>query len=374
MSVSVSPVAGKKDLERFLAVPGRIYADDPYYVHPLLSQQREFLDSARNPFHAHAVTRLWLARRDGEVVGRIGACVDRYHNDHHGELTGFFGFYECDDDPEASAALLQTARDWLVEQGMETMRGPLSFTTNHDGPGIQVAGERTSPVTGMAYNPTYYEKHLDAFGLVKSKDLWAWRVRVDDMQIPDRVTRSIDAIKKHGGIRIRPIDMDRFDEEVEMIRRIYNDSWSGNWGFIPMDPEEFRFSAKEMKRMVNKHFIPIAEYKGKPVGFCMTVPDFNIALKPCKGRLFPFGFLKFLVNRKKIKYARTLLLGVLPEARHRGLDVLLVFYTFKAGFKGGITSGECSWILEDNKPMNRILSGMGGDKYKTYRVYDLPLK
>lgn len=374
MSVNVTPVTGKKDRERFLEVPWRIYADDPNYVFPLLSQQREFLDPGKNPFHRHAETALWLARRGGEVVGRIGACIDRYHIEHHDEQTGFFGFFECDDDPEAARALLETARGWLAERGMETMRGPLSFTTNHDAPGLQVAGERSSPVTGMAYNTTYYEGMFEDFGLRKCKDLWAWRISTDGVQIPDRVTRSIDVIKKHGDIKIRPIDMDRFDAEVETIRRIYNDSWRENWGFIPMDPDEFRFSAKEMKRMVNKHFIPIAELDGEPVGFCMTVPDFNIALKPCKGRLFPFGFLKFLANRKKIDYARTLLLGVLPEARHRGLDVLLVFYTFKAGYKGGITAGECSWILEDNDAMNRILDGMGCDKYKTYRVYDLPLK
>ncbi len=373
MSLTVTPVAGKKDLERFLAVPARIYADDPNYVFPLLSDQREFLDVRKNPFHEHAEYQLWLARRDGEIVGRVGACIDRYHIEHHDEQTGFFGFFECDDDDEAARALLDAARGWLRERGMETMRGPLNFTTNHDAPGLQIDGEFSSPVTGMAYNPRYYPRLLEGFGLAKAKDLWAWRVESDSMEIPDRITRNIEAIKKHGDVKIRPIDMGRFKEEVETIRRIYNECWSRNWGFIPMDPEEFFFSAKEMKRMVNKHFIPIAELNGEPVGFCMTVPDFNAALKSCRGKLFPFGIFRFLADRKKIKYARTLLLGVLPEARHRGLDVLMVFYTFKAAFTAGITGGECSWILEDNDAMNQILKGLGARVCKTYRIYDLAL-
>ena len=170
MGVVISPVAGKRDLDAFLKLPYAIYARDPLYVHPLLSQLREFLDPKHNPFHNHAETRLWLARRDGRVVGRVGACVDAYHNDHWHETTGFFGFFECEDDAGTAHLLLDTARDWLRERGMTIMRGPLNFTTNHDNPGLLIDGEASSPVMGMAYNPDYYRALLEGYpGLAKSK-------------------------------------------------------------------------------------------------------------------------------------------------------------------------------------------------------------
>ena len=373
MSLNVTPVRGKGDRETFVKLPYTVYADDPHYVYPLLTSLREFLDEAKNPFFRHAETELWLARRDGKVVGRIAACVDRYHIEHHDEQTGFFGFFEALDDAEAAAALLSAAREWLRGKGMETMRGPLNFTTNHDAPGLLIDGEPSPPVFGMAYNPPYYPAFFDDFGLVKTKDLWAWQVRAEKMDIPDRIQKNIASIRETGSFKVRPIDMDNFERDVDIIRALYNACWSRNWGFIPMDREEFLFAAKDFKKLVNPRFLLIAEKDSEPVGFCMTVPDFNIALKSCRGRLFPFGWLKFMRDRKKVNYARTLLLGVLPEARHKGVDVMMVFGTFKAGFKAGIAAGECSWMLEDNDAMNRIMAGIGAKVYTPYRVSDLAL-
>jgi GNAT superfamily N-acetyltransferase len=375
MDFAVAPVSGRRDLDAFLKLPYRIYADDPLYVYPLLSQLKEFFDRDKNPFHRHAETRTWLARRGGETIGRIGACVDRYHNEHWQEKTGFFGFYECIDEPEVSRALLDTARDWLRERGMTVMRGPLNFTTNHDNPGLLVDGEASPPVTGMAYNPAYYKTQLESYeGLRKCKDLWAWRVFAKDIKVSKRMTEGArQVLTGRSDLKVRPIDKKNFREEVELIRSLYNDCWHENWGFIPMDPEEFYFSAKEMKTIVNENLLLIAEWQGEPIGFCMTIPDFNRAMHRVRGRLFPFGIFRFLMDRKKIDYARTLLLGVLPEHRRKGADVIMVLRTYKAAVKGGITAGECGWILEDNAPMNNIMEKFGAKVYKTYRIYDLPL-
>ncbi|MBU0740747.1 GNAT family N-acetyltransferase [bacterium] len=375
MGFTVAPVSGKKDLDAFLHLPYRIYADDPHYVYPLLAQLKEFFDRRKNPFFKHAETGLWLARRDGEVIGRIGACVDRYHNEYWREQIGFYGFYECIDDAVVSHALLDTARDWLRERGMTVMRGPLNFTTNHDNPGLLIDGEPSPPVTGMSYNPTYYQDQFESYaGLAKCKDLWAWRVDAEDIKLSKRVADGVrQVLAGKTDLTVRPIDKKDFRNEVELIRSLYNDCWNENWGFIPMDPEEFYFSAKEMKTMVNENLLLIAEWRGEPIGFSMTIPDFNLALKRVRGKLFPFGILKFLLDRKKITYARTLLLGVLPEHRRKGVDVMMVLRSYKAAVKGGITAGECSWILEDNTPMNNILEKLGARVYKTYRIYDLPL-
>jgi GNAT superfamily N-acetyltransferase len=373
MALTISPVAGKADLEDFLRIPYRIYAGDENYVHPLLSEQRAFLDPGHNPFFAHAVAQLWVARDGRTPVGRVAACVDRYHNETHEERTGFFGFFESPDDRLTAQALLEAAETWLREQGMDTIRGPACFTTNHDYLGLLVEGEISPPVIGMPYQPRYYQKLLADYGFQKCKDLWAWRMDASDMKIPEKLVTAMEAAEKSGMFRVRPFDMARFDDEARTVRDLYNACWSKNWGFIPMDEAEFAYAAKDMKQMVDADMLLIAEAQGKPVGFCLTIPDFNQALKSCRGKLFPLGWLKFLLKKRTIDYARTPLMGVLPAFRGRGLDGAMVYKTYRAAFTRGINRGECSWILEDNEPMNRILEGLGADCYKTYRIYDLYL-
>jgi len=375
MDLVISPVRGKKDLQAFLDLPDRIYAVDQHYIHPLQTQLKEFFDPKKNPFHDHAETETWLARRDGLVVGRIGACVDRNHNDHWQETTGFFGFFECIDDRATAHALFDTARDWIHRRGQTIMRGPLSFTTNHDAPGLLVDGDPGSPVYGMAYNPDYYEALFDSYeGLESSRILWAWQVYVDDIKLPQHTQDNAKRVLRgETELIVRPINKKDFKNEVELIRSLYNRCWHENWGFIPMDAEEFYFSAKEMKMLVNENLLLIAEWQGEPIGFSMTVPDFNRAMKKVKGKLLPFGIFRFLRDRRKIDYARTLLLGVLPEHRHKGVDVLMMLRSYKAAVRGGITAGECSWILDSNTVMNRILEKLGAKVYRTYRIYDKAL-
>lgn len=371
MPPTLTPVAGKADLEDFLRVPYRIYEGDPNQVHPLLSELREFLDPGRNPFFRHAEAQLWIARDDGgRPLARVAACVDRYHNEAHGERTGFFGFFECPDDAELSRRLLDAAAGWLRERGMDTMRGPCSFTTNHDRLGLFLGGDSGPPVVGMPYNPSYYAALFEAHGLRKCRDLWAWQIRAADLRIPEKIQRIVDGLMGSDSFRVRPFDMRRFEDEARTVRDLYNQCWSKNWGFIPMDEEEFTHAARDMKKMVAADFLLVAEADGKPIGFCLTVPDFNRALRPLQGRLLPWGWLKFMWGKRRIDYARTLLLGVLPTWRHRGVDVVMVYKTFQAGFARGYSSGECSWVLEDNQAMNRILGGLGARVYRTYRIYD----
>lgn len=370
MSITILPVANKSDLETFLNLPARLYADDPNWVCPLLSEQRHFFDEKKNPFYNHAVSQLWLARQDdGRVIGRIGACVDSYNNDHHNEKVGFFGFYEVEDNAEGARLLLDTAQQWITDQGMELMRGPGCFTSNHDWYGLQVDGVFNRPVVGMPYNTRYYEQQLLDFGLTGAKDLFAWLMETDG-HFPEKMTRLIKRILDRPGLVVRPMNMKKFEEEASMIRSLYNDCWSRNWGFIPMDDDDFAYSAKDMKAMVDPDYLLIAEMDGKPIGFSLTIPDFNSALHPVGGKLFPFGWLKFLLAKRKISLARTLLMGVLPEYRKLGVDMAMVYQTMQAAFAKGVTAGECSWILADNKPMNAILEGYGAQCYKTYRVYE----
>jgi len=216
-------VAGKADLDEFLHVPYHLYADDPHYVFPLLGEQKKFFDPDDNPFYHHAETSLWTARRNGRAVGRIAACIDSYHNDHHQEKTGFFGFFETEDDPALAETLLETARAWLAERGMDVMRGPASFTTNHDYLGLLIEGFDEDPTVGMPYNPPYYADHLENFGLTKSKDLWAWDVVTDGKQVPPKIQKLIESILHNATFTVRPFRMNRFWEDARIARSLYNE-------------------------------------------------------------------------------------------------------------------------------------------------------
>lgn len=373
MAVGIVPVGNdRKLLDRFLRIPYDVYGDDPHVVFPLLSEQRKFFSRTHNPFFEHAETELWLALRDGRAVGRIAACVDAASNAHHHEKVGFFGFYEALDDAEAADALLRTAADWIAARGMETMRGPGCFTSNHDWYGLQVAGRFDRPMIGMPYNPRTYEKHFADFGLTGAKDLYAWWIETGG-RMPEKMQELIDRVLQRPGLVIRPFDMKNFLAEASLVRDLYNRCWSENWGFVPLSDAEFAYMAKDMKSLVDADFMLVAELDGQPVGFALTIPDFNQATQPLRGRLLPFGWLKFLLGKRKIRSARCILMGVLPEYRKLGIDMGLVYKTMMSAFAKGITHGECSWILADNRAMNRILEGYGAECYKTYRVYEKKL-
>jgi GNAT superfamily N-acetyltransferase len=371
MSVTVEPVRNGKDLAQFLKLPYRIYGKNhPQYVYPLLGQMKAFLNKEKNPFFRHAETELWVAR-DGVIpVGRIAAAVDRNHNEHAGETIGFFGFYEATKDQEVADALLETARAWIAGQGMTAMRGPGCFTTNHEYLGLLIKGHERRPAIGMPWQPEYYLEQMESFGLAKLKDLYAWEFLAPGGAPPERMTRFVDRIRDRLDFTIRRFRMKQFWDEVDVVRWIYSEAWKDNWGFIPMDDEEFRHSAKDMKSMVDPGFLLIAEKDGQPIGFSMTTQDFNEVLYGLKGSLLPFGWLKFLLGKGKIRGARTLLMGVVPEFRAKGVDVMLVYETIRYGATKGIHRGECSWILEDNVAMNRILEKYGAEIKTVYRVLE----
>jgi len=371
MAPSVDPVRDARERSEFLKVPYRLYGKKhPLFVYPLLAQQKAFLDPQKNPFFRHADAQLWVAREGARPVGRIAAAVDHTSNEYHGEQVGYFGFYEAPGDAETATALLETARRWIADQGMATMRGPGCFTTNHDALGLLIEGHRNRPAIGMPWQPPYYREQLEGFGLRKARDLLAWQFHAPGGQPPARMARFVARIRDRQEFTVRPFRMDRFWEEVEIVRGLYYDAWKDNWGFVPMDAEEFRHAAKDMKSMVDPGFLLIAEVDGEPVGFSMTTPDFNEALLPLKGSLLPFGWLKFLLAKRRIRSARTLLMGVKPEHRRKGIDVVLVHETIKYGAARGIHTGECSWILEDNELMNRTLEKSGATRKNVYRVYE----
>jgi len=376
--VQIAPVRGKRDLDAFIRLPWTVYRSDPYWVPPLISDVKKMLDRNHHPFHEHGEVEYFLARRrgarggeGGEVLGRIVAIVNHTHNQFHEEKTGFFGFFEVIDDETVVALLLQAAADWLSDRGMDRMRGPASFSSNEEF-GLLVDGFDSSPMVMMPYNPARYVQHLERHGLRGVKDLVAYYMTDDT--IPDRLLKMLARMEQRNQVTVRPLNKKRFDQEVELIREIYNSAWEKNWGFVPMSDAEFDHMAKELEPVVDPDLVAFAEKEGKTIGFALALPDLNQALKKANGRRWPFGLPKMLLEMKKIHRIRVLTLGVLAEYRRLGADVLLYSHLYRRGTSKGYSAGEFSWILEDNEPMRRALEQIGARVYKTYRMYEQPLR
>jgi len=374
--IEVKPVATKSDLEAFIEFPFRLYRNDPYWVPPLKSERRAFFDPRRNPFYEHADIQLFRAVRDGETVGTIAGIINHNHNAFHNEKTGFFGIFEVIEDYSVAEALLATARDWVRAKGMTILRGPMNFSTNEEC-GLLVDGFDSSPMVFMTYNPRYYVDFIERFGFTKAMDLWAYSILRAGLQTADdvspKLSRVVKKVRERINVTIRTVDMPHFDQELAMVKKLYNSAWSKNWGFVPMTEAEIDHLAQGIKRFLDPDLALVAEVDGKPVGFALTLPDINQALMRVRGRLFPLGWLYYLLDRRKINACRIFALGVVEEYRGRGIDALLYYETARAALKKGYIRGEMSWILENNDMMNRAIRMMGGQVYKTYRVYDLPL-
>lgn len=372
-AVSIRAVDGRRDLDRFLRLPWRIYADDSHWVPPLLSDVRAALDQQKHPFHQHADVALFLAERNGEAVGRIAAIINHAHNDFHEDAVGFFGLFESIDDQAVASALLAAAEDWLRARGRSEIQGPFNLSTNDEicSPGVLVEGFDRPPVILMAHNPPGYGPLIEQTGYSKVMDLLAYWDEQAGRQT--RIARVAERIARTEGYSIRSIDMRRFDQEVATIQDIYNSAWERNWGFVPMTAAEIDHMARQLRPILNPRLCAIAEVGGEPVGFALGLPDYNQALRHVNGRLFPLGFLKLLWHRRNIDAARVITFGIRPGYRNRGLDALLLNHLIVEGDRSGLTRAECSWILEDNWDIRRTIEKAGGHVYKRYRVYGKPL-
>ncbi|HLF94801.1 MAG TPA: GNAT family N-acetyltransferase [Planctomycetota bacterium] len=370
--MNIVPVADARQLDAFIRLPFALYQGDPNFVPPLVASEKKMMDPKRNPFYDHAEAAHFLAEKDGRLVGRISAILNRTHNEIHAEKTGFWGYFDCENDEATAKALFDRAGAWLKEKGMTRMLGPANPSLN-DPCGLLVDGFKWSPFVLMTYNPGFYVRLVESAGFTKAMDLWAYILLHTEL-VRDKIDRVADAIQDRKKVTIRFVDLSRFEAELRIIKEIYNDAWEKNWGFVPMTEAEIHFTAHDMKAIVLPELAYIAEVDGKPVGFAFALPDINHALKKCKGSLFPFGWFYFLrSNLRKIPTCRIVALGVKRAYQHMGIGTLFYQKFFEEGLKRGYKAGELSWVLETNDLMNRPIQQMGGKPYKTYRLYERPL-
>ena len=366
--ITVKPVQSKKDFNTFLKFPWKVYKNDPYWVPPLFIEKKKILDKKKNPFFKRADMEMFLAEKNGEVVGRIAAIRNDVHNEVHNENIGFFGFFESINDQDVANKLFETAEKWCKDQGLDAIRGPANPSSN-DEYALLIEGFDDSPRLMMTYNPKYYMDLIENYGFKKIKDLYAWKIENDKIMKSEKLLRVSEIARKRSGIKIREVDMKNFKKELEIVKYIYNKAWAPNWGFIPMTDEEIDALASDLKPLIEPSIVLFGEIDGKPVGFALVMLDFNQIFKEMNGHLFPFNFIKLYTKRKQIKWARIITLGIIPEYQKRGLDAVFYYEIAKRAEKLGILLGEASWILEDNEMMNRGAKVMNGTLYKKYRVY-----
>ena len=375
--LSVTQVCGRRELREFVMLPFRLYRGDPHWVPPLISERMAFLDPARNPFFRHADVALWLARRGGQVVGRISSHIDHLHDHTHGERVGMFGFFESEDDVTVADALLARAREWCGARAAQFLRGPLSFSLNHEC-GLLVDGWDGPPTFMMPYNPPGYATLLERFGLTKTMDLLSYTLRRSDIQgdpgkLPLELIARAEAARREHAVSLRRVDMRCFDREAATALEIFRQAWRSNWGFVAPSDREGTAICRGLKRIVVPDLFFFAESGGVPIGFSAAAIDVNQVLAHLHGRLFPLGWLKALWHTRRITRLRLMLFGVLEQHRGKGVEALLMLETLKAALASRYPTLELSWILESNMPVHHLITGVGAAYgirvHRRYRIY-----
>lgn len=378
MTIEIREHTPGRDIDDFIRAGHVVFADDPSWVAPLDFDIRDRLTPAKNPFfHQRGEVALFTAWKDGALAGRISAQLDHLHLERYADATGFFGFFDTIDDDEVGAALLDAAEAWLKRRGMKRMRGPFGFHM-YEEVGVLVDGFEHPPHLLMGHSRRWQQRVAERAGLEKAKDLLAWRFNVGDM--PARPLKAWEEVQKMPEVRLRTVNRMKMRSELDAIMRIFNDAWEDNWGHCPATPEEVKKTGEDLLLILDPELAFIAEIDGKPAAICIALPNLNEVIQDFHGKVNPVTLAK-LVYRLKIrrpKSARLMMLGIAKEYRHIKkygyLSHALYVEVAKRGERLGYTWGELSWTLEDNRPINLGIKSVGAKVYKTYRIYERPIR
>lgn len=377
-TLKIRPVDGPKGRKEFISAAKPVYAGDPNFIAPLEFEIGARLDPAKNPGLKDAPHQLWVAERNGEIVGRISAIANPAHLNRYHDDTGHFGFLDAVDDAHVFAALLATAEEWLRGRGMKKIAGPFSFSVNEEC-GMLIDGFDTPPYVMMPHGRPWFQAHTEAVGYTKAMDMFAleWIPKRDF--IPEKRLRFVERALRSPKITIRQLDFSRFTEEIRTIVDIFNDAWADNWGFIPFTPEQATHMASELRPIISDYNTVMCEIDGEVVAFGLALPDINNAIAEFDGKLLPFNWAKFLyrLKMKGIPRARMPLMGVRKALQGKPVGAAFAYKIIEmvntANIDRGLEASELSWILETNAPMLNMLTEMGSRIYKTYRIYEKPL-
>ena len=369
--VEISEVTSRRERDAFIRFPWKVYADDPAWVPPLLIERKEFLDRKRHPFYKHGDAALFLARKNGEIVGRIMASDDPNYNAQHQSNVGCFGLFDCINDHDVAAALFERAARWVRGKGRTEIVGPVDYSTNYTC-GLLVEGFEYPPTLLTTHNPPYYARLIENCGFAKVIDFFAWWFS-DPSAATARLRKLARRLESRARFTIRRGNLSDVEAEAANFLSIYNDAWKDNWGFVPFTKPEFDYMAAEMKPFLRDDFTAVAEMDGKAIGFALALPDINVALKKINGRLttfgIPIGLARLLYHKSRIRKARYIAMGVRPEFRRLGVAEMMVLRLMEAGMVKCGFQAELSMTLENNVMINRFIEAIGAQRYKTYRIF-----
>lgn len=364
--LEIKEVTNKKYLKEFVSLPLKLYNKDSLYAAPLIKDMVEHLTN-KNPFFKRAKAKFFLAYKNGRAMGRIASIINYAHLEFHKDSVGFFGLFECINDKEVASALFDKAKEFLLENNLKIMRGPMNLSTNEEC-GFLYEGFDTPSMLMIPYNPPYYNELAESYGMEKVKDLFCFIVDVPE-KLPTKIDRVARFAEKQG-IKTRTVKLKNLREELYAFMEVYNEAWHENWGFIPITKEEIDYMAEKLKSVAISDLVIIAEKDSKPVGFFGAIPDFNEVLRKMRGRLTPFSLIKALYFKRKIQSMRLLLFGVKKTFRLKGVESLMIREAFKGAIKHGFKKCEFSWILEDNYETINLTKVVGAKRYKTLRIYE----
>jgi len=376
MSISLKLVETKSDITKFLEFPIELYKNNKHYVPQLMMEDRKLFDKKNEPFFKTGKVDSYIAYKNNKAVGRISCIINHRHNKIHNEKTAFFGFFDCINDKEVSDTLLNKAKEYALENGQETLRGPMNYSVSHT-VGSLIKGFDIDPVLLTPYNFDYYNTLLNNYGFNKAMDLYSYRF-TKAQGVPEKLTRVAKAMQERGKFTLKYIVKKDLPKVVKEIQIIYNDAWKENWGFLPLSDDDIAALATELKPiLVPQLSYMVYDENGLAVACMVTLPNINEALKTSKGKVMSTGFLKLLgivLGFSKPKGIRTVIMGVLESNRRKGIEAIMIEKTISMAHELGFEEADLSWILENNLMMNRQLEKMDAERYKEHRVYDLKIR
>ena len=359
--------------DEFIKFPWKIYHEDSIWVPPLVSELKKQLSKEKNPIFKYCKVKFWIAKQNGVTVGRIAGIINNAHNEYYKENKGFFGYFDCVNDIEISKNLFQTVESWLVKNGIDCMCGPINLTSSNES-GLLIEGFETSPVIQMIHNPKYYLKLIEDYGFQKEIDLLAYQVTLKDIHLNNKLMQKLkrfnDLMLKKQNMKFRPINFRNFSNDLEIIRCLFNEYMSENWGFVPIDKDEFKFIGSSLRQIVVKELAFFIEIDNDPIGFFVAIPDINEVLKKLNGKLLPFGIFKYFYYKNKIEGLRVILMGIKKPFRKRGYEAVFYYNGLLEALKKGYKKAELSWISEKNTIMIQAVNNMNANLYKRYRVFN----
>lgn len=369
MTCTVASATNIRDLKHFLRLPYLIYGRDPNWVVPLTAEVYRTLDAEKNPYFSRASLRLFVCFKDGSPAARLAIIISQPHEEKYGQKAAFFGYFESENEPDASQALFQSAEDYCRAEGIQVLEGPFN-PSHYSELGLQVDRFGTPPAFFQTYNPPYYPDLLEQAGLRVSQRFQTMKNEEIGTYLLKRYGPPQGVPEKNGFV-VRPFRPGDFVAELDRIREVNNDAFSDNWHFLPLSREEYLFSAKYLSLVTKPELILIAEHLGSAVGVLHCVLDINPLLKKLGGRVNPIKYFGFLWGRRRVRNLIIFTVAIRKEYRHSRVYYLLLqaFCRTAASY----ATLETTWLSPENLPALRAAESLGMVPDKHFAIYEKAL-